>query len=217
MGRAPIPFAMIGLLTALPGTQLWRRLAAEGRLLGMPSGELLARTNFVTRLDEATLLEGYADLLAEVYSPAGFFARAERTLALCPQEKSRFRGRPRQMLAWLARSLWTQGVRAAYRGEYWRFLGRVLRYHRARLPRAIGLAILGEHLIRYTARDVVPGLRRAAVEARRTPRVAGAPAEEGPLVALRGPIFNDAGRASGPPHGPPWPGGSAASPDARSP
>jgi radical SAM superfamily enzyme YgiQ (UPF0313 family) len=191
MGRAPIPFAMVGLLTALPGTQLWRRLQREGRLLGLPSGELLARTNFVTRLDEATLLEGYADLLADLYSPATFFARAERTLALCPEERSRFRGRPRQVLGWLVRSLWHQGVRAEYRREYWRFLLHVLRRHRARLLRAMGLAILGEHLIRYTARDVVPELRRAAAEARRSPRVAGPSrpddqAEE-PLITLSAP------------------------------
>src|SRR6185369_5537451 len=32
--RSSIPLAMVGLLNALPDTQLWRRLEREGRLLG---------------------------------------------------------------------------------------------------------------------------------------------------------------------------------------
>ena len=32
--QSAIPLAMVGLLTALPDTQLWRRLDREGRLLG---------------------------------------------------------------------------------------------------------------------------------------------------------------------------------------
>src|SRR5438552_14044208 len=33
-----IPLAMVGLLTALPDTQLWRRLEREGRLVGETCG-----------------------------------------------------------------------------------------------------------------------------------------------------------------------------------
>src|SRR5215831_1497846 len=47
IARSPIPLAMVGLLTALPGTQLERRLAAEGRLLHESGGDNFGRTNFV--------------------------------------------------------------------------------------------------------------------------------------------------------------------------
>jgi radical SAM superfamily enzyme YgiQ (UPF0313 family) len=36
--RSSIPLAMVGLLNALPDTQLWKRLEREGRLLGEASG-----------------------------------------------------------------------------------------------------------------------------------------------------------------------------------
>src|SRR5437588_8813953 len=36
--ESAIPLAMVGLLTALPDTQLWRRLKNEGRLLKESSG-----------------------------------------------------------------------------------------------------------------------------------------------------------------------------------
>src|SRR5207302_6578421 len=37
--ESAIPLAMVGLLTALPDTQLWRRLEREGRLIAESSGE----------------------------------------------------------------------------------------------------------------------------------------------------------------------------------
>src|SRR5207247_2850172 len=36
--KSAIPLAMVGLLNALPDTQLWRRLEREGRLLGEATG-----------------------------------------------------------------------------------------------------------------------------------------------------------------------------------
>ncbi len=168
--RAPIPLAMVGLLTALPGTQLERRLLREGRLRELSGGEFFGRTNFVTRLDEAALLDGYARLLADIYAPAAYFERALRALALCPAERSRFRMPARQLLAWLGRSLWHQGVRSRYRAAYWRYLAQVARRCPRRLARAVGLALLGEHMIRYTAEDVLPRLRHARDELERERR-----------------------------------------------
>lgn len=177
IGRAPIPMAMVGLLTALPGTQLERRLRREGRLLDESSGAIVDRTNFVTHLDEPTLLGGYARLLAQIYSPAAYFDRCLRTLELCPEERNRFRPRPSQVITWLARALWRQGITSSYRRDYWRFLAQVARRCPKRLFRAIGVAFLGEHLIRYTAEDVLPRLEHARAEALRAPR-RPLPAEE---------------------------------------
>jgi len=49
----PVPRAMVGLLTALPGTQLWRRLEREGRFRADFSGDQFDRTNFETSMPEA--------------------------------------------------------------------------------------------------------------------------------------------------------------------
>src|SRR5207244_3057994 len=111
IARAPIPLAMVGILTALPGTQLERRLRAEGRLLDESNGDNFARPNFVTQLDERQLLEGYHRLLAEVYSAESFFDRAARTLELCPRVRNRFSHRLGFAAKALLRSLWHQGVR----------------------------------------------------------------------------------------------------------
>ncbi|HEY3354194.1 MAG TPA: B12-binding domain-containing radical SAM protein [Polyangia bacterium] len=176
IARSPIPLAMTGVLMALPGTQLERRLAAEGRLCQESSGDNFMGTNFRTRIDELDLLEGYERLLADIYAPAAYFERVARALALCPTEHLRFRRPP--LYAWGCglRSLWYQGVRGTYRGAYWRFLGRVLRDTPGRFTRAVGLAIHGHHMIRYTAEDVLPRLRTAiaALRARRAAAAAEA-------------------------------------------
>ena len=44
--NSPIPLAMVVILSALPGSQLWRRLEKEGRLVEDWSGENFGRANF---------------------------------------------------------------------------------------------------------------------------------------------------------------------------
>jgi radical SAM superfamily enzyme YgiQ (UPF0313 family) len=168
--RSPIPLAMVGILIALPGTQLERRLQSEGRLLHESSGDNFARTNFVTKLDEVQLLDGYRRLLSEVYAPEAYFDRAARALELHPKTTSRYRHTSAFGFAALARSIVQQGLWGHYRGAYWRYLYRVLRRAPGRIGRAIGLAISGEHMIRYTREHVLPRLLQEIEDARMRPR-----------------------------------------------
>jgi radical SAM superfamily enzyme YgiQ (UPF0313 family) len=59
----PVPLAMVGILTALPGTALWRRLEREGRLVTQASGDQFGRPNFKPAMGESALVQGYAGLL----------------------------------------------------------------------------------------------------------------------------------------------------------
>jgi hypothetical protein len=178
ISRSPISMAMIGLLTALPSTQLWRRLAAEDRLLNESEGDAAYHPNFVTRLPAATLVSGYGRLLADLYEPRAYFRRALRTLELqrnLPAPKYR---RPFSFsVAAVARSLWKQGVRGSYRRAYWAFLARALRTAPHRVAHAMALAIHAEHFIRYTFEDVLPRLTEPAPQR--------APLAAEPLVQIR--------------------------------
>jgi radical SAM superfamily enzyme YgiQ (UPF0313 family) len=164
--RSPIPQAMIGVLTALPGTQLERRLVREGRLIDRSSGETFGRTNFKTKLSEELLLETYAKTLAQIYEPEQYFARCLRSLELRPVNETAV-GLPLGYgLRCLLQSIWHQGIRGGYRRAYWRFLGKVVRSVPRRLARAVALAVAGEHMIRYTRESVLPRLASAIEEAR---------------------------------------------------
>jgi radical SAM superfamily enzyme YgiQ (UPF0313 family) len=173
LDEAPIPLAMVGILTALPGTALWRRLEAEGRLRDHSDGDAFARTNFETRLDEEVLVAGYADLLARLYSPAGYLRRCQAYLDRAPLP-SRTPWRDGST-AILLRSLWSLGVRSANRAVFWSLLARAARRSRRFIPWAFQKAIQGEHLLRYTREDVLPRLARARAAARVDRRVPAPP------------------------------------------
>jgi radical SAM superfamily enzyme YgiQ (UPF0313 family) len=164
--RSPIPQAMIGVLTALPGTQLERRLAREGRLIERSNGETFGRPNFKTKLPESVLLRTYRDALAAIYQPERYFERCLRALQLRPATDASFSQPWGYGLRCLLRSLWNQGLNGSYRRAYWRFLGKVLRLAPRRLARAVSLAIAGEHMIRYTHEVVLPRLAEAIEDTR---------------------------------------------------
>ena len=80
-----IPTATIGLLTALPNTQLSRRLSDEGRLFDAfrqamtDSGDMCtAGLNFTTLRPRREIMQDYRDIVAEAYAPAAFFDRVRR-------------------------------------------------------------------------------------------------------------------------------------------
>ncbi len=149
---AAIPLSMVGLLTALPNTQLWRRLKAEGRILkaslAKSGSDTLADLNFIPKMDRQELVAGYRRILETIYNPGEYFDRALAFL-------SQLGAAARQPLAIsdvmaVARSLWRQGMLSNYRKEYWKFIAQAVRRHRQHLDRALALAIMGHHFFELT-------------------------------------------------------------------
>jgi radical SAM superfamily enzyme YgiQ (UPF0313 family) len=152
----PIPRAMVGTLTALPGTALWRRLEREGRLRARPTGDQFDRPNFEPAMGEETLVAGYARLLETLYDEEAYFARCELHLHEAPARPAALRP---GSLAALGRAVWRLGILGQRRRWFWRLVAKGLRVGGVpALARAVTLAILGEHLIRYTREDVLPRL-----------------------------------------------------------
>lgn len=176
LADAPIPLAMVGLLTALPGTALWRRLAREGRLRVRATGDQFDRPNFRPTMDEATLLTGYAALLAELYSPDAYLRRCQAVSAAGGRAAAPTltRRRRRGGLRIAARAMWSLGVVSPRRSMFWRLVGPALGRSTAAIETAITQAIKGEHLIRYTHEDVLPRLHHALAAVRAEPASAAA-------------------------------------------
>jgi radical SAM superfamily enzyme YgiQ (UPF0313 family) len=152
----PIPRAMVGTLAALPGTALWRRLEREGRLRALPTGDQFDRPNFEPVMGEETLVAGYARLLESLYDEEAYFARCELHLREAPIRPAALR---LGSLAALGRAVWRLGILGRRRRWFWRLVAMGLRLGGVSgLARAVTLAILGEHLIRYTREEVLPRL-----------------------------------------------------------
>ena len=160
IANSPIPLAMIGMLIALPGTQLERRLTKEKRIRVTSSGDQFAHTNFEPAMGDRALLEGYTRLLASLYSPKEYEARCVRFLDLigAPPHTS---PTTFEDLATVARSVVRLGVFGARRGLFWRLLARGARRGLPSIRWAITNAVQGEHMIRYTDEVVLPRLREA--------------------------------------------------------
>ncbi len=161
----PIPMAMAGLLMALPDTQLWRRLTREGRLRNQTNGDQFGRPNFEPTMDEEVLLRGYGDLMAELYSPAAYFARCETHAMRAPKVPGASRIRIRDILR-LVKVMVVLGVVRPWRRHFWRLLYRTLRKAPHNFRRAMVHAVLGEHMIRYTHEHVLPRIEQAVAEVR---------------------------------------------------
>lgn len=78
-----ISMAMVGLLYALPNTQLTRRLEAEGRLFHQASrtvgdtdiDQMTSGLNFVTIQSRRAILQNYITVLEAIYHPRNYYRR----------------------------------------------------------------------------------------------------------------------------------------------
>ena len=145
--ESAIPLAMVGLLTALPDTQLWRRLKQEGRLLVESSGNNTSDClNFIPRMDSRLLVEGYRSILRTIYSSREYYQRALETLRRVsgtPPEPSHYSIRG-GLLAF-TRIIVRLGVLDNERREFWKFFGSTLAHHREQFAHSMRLAVMGYH------------------------------------------------------------------------
>ncbi|WP_448035267.1 B12-binding domain-containing radical SAM protein [Bradyrhizobium liaoningense] len=95
--EASIPVSIVGLLYALPGTQLTRRLAAEGRLhqghdlmnVEQAGDQCTLGCNFDTKRPLREILADYKAVLGHVYSPAAYAGRLSRLAAMLDRSDRR--------------------------------------------------------------------------------------------------------------------------------
>jgi len=162
--RAGIPTAMVGLLTAIRGTDLYTRMEREGRLLADSSGNNVEiALNFVPELDREVLIDGYRSVLARLYGPdlRAYFARC-RTLLSRLRRPARPRRKPShaELLAFL-RSLRLQ-LFSRQGPAYASFLARTLLTRPSRLGEALRMAVKGWHFQRFTAQMLATHAYREA-------------------------------------------------------
>jgi radical SAM superfamily enzyme YgiQ (UPF0313 family) len=92
-----IPVCMVGLLYALPGTQLTRRLAAEGRLhaghdlmkVEQAGDQCSLGCNFDTKRPLRDILVDYKAVLEHVFSPAAYAGRLSRLAVMLDRSDRR--------------------------------------------------------------------------------------------------------------------------------
>jgi hypothetical protein len=142
--ESAIPLAMVGLLLALPGTQLFRRLQKEGRIVEEGHGNNMdIRLNFIPRMNAQALVEGYRDILRRIYTPSAYYERVLRFLERYKPVHHRERNFSDYLA--VARSIVKQGILSESRASYWKFLVEAATRYRHAFDTAMTLAIMGHH------------------------------------------------------------------------
>jgi radical SAM superfamily enzyme YgiQ (UPF0313 family) len=149
--RSGVVTAMVGLLTALPETRLYRRLIDEGRIETESTGNnTQAALNFRPRLGREFLVNGYRELMKELYKPRNYYQRIRTFL-----EDHRPHG-PWLRFSWadiqaFLKSLWLLGVWHRGRLAYWRFCITTLLRRPRQFHKAVELTIIGYHFRRVAS------------------------------------------------------------------
>ena len=156
--EAAIPVSMVGLLYALPNTQLTRRLAKEGRLhdghdAGEAGGDQCTQgLNFDTQRPRHEVLEDYRAVVDHIYRPERFFARVKEVcdrLDMSGVNGSLHLARIRHEAAVFIRLLWNVSwQRPDMRRHIWGLLLHIIRNN----PRAIGAALYNAALYAHLGR-----------------------------------------------------------------
>ncbi len=150
-----ITMAMVGLLTVIPHTRLYKRLKKQGRVLIEGSGNNTdGSLNFIPKMDRAILINGYYRVLETVYSPKAYYERCIRFLKNYNQKtvsKIDISG-----IKALFKSMWRIGIRneCDMRPYYWKLLFKSLLINPKTFGEAVRMAIVGVHFMKSLLRDV---------------------------------------------------------------
>lgn len=149
--EAAIPTAMVGMLTALPNTQLHRRLKAENRLTEDSSGNNTHRfeLNFRPKMAIDKIVTGYRALLRKIFSPKLYFKRCMALLENKPKT-NRFGNK---VTAAELRVFLATFFRQTFSRYGFRYLGFILKsaFHSGvRFAEAVSLAVKGHHFFTIT-------------------------------------------------------------------
>ena len=145
--KTGIVTAMTGILQALPGTKLYQRLWAEGRIRGVVSGDDVdGTTNIVPKaISLEELSAGYRWLVRHLYAPKQYYQRLRIFLKEYHPAPKRGASLDMQHFLALLRSVLYLGILGRERFHYWGLLAWML----MRRPRlfAVGVthAIYGRH------------------------------------------------------------------------
>jgi radical SAM superfamily enzyme YgiQ (UPF0313 family) len=146
--ESAIPLAMVGMLNALPDTQLWKRLEREGRLLGEDAtgNNTISTVNFVPKMDVDLLVNGYQSIMKTIYKPREYYQRAldslKRTANDMPEPTPYNLA---QEITAFVRLVLKLGVIDGERKEFWRFFIQALRKHHDRMTESLRFAAMGYH------------------------------------------------------------------------
>ena len=168
-----VVMAMVSLLQAPKGTELYKRMEREGRLLGEYSANnVIDDTNVVMKcMERETLRSGYRALVRSLYQPKNYYERVRNFLAHYkePKEQPPF---TKEVFLAVVRCFFWLGLIRKGRFHFWRIFFWTCLHKRESVQNFLGLAILGYHFTKIHENMLSrsqPGSRRDSQTVPATP------------------------------------------------
>lgn len=163
--KSGIVTAMVGLLQAPIGTELYSRLRNEGRVVeGMNGDNADGQTNIIPKMDISVLQKGYNQILKEIYSPKPFYQRVRTFLEEYQPSKIPAHVEHNEIIAFL-RSIYWLGIRGNERSEYWRLFFWSLFKQPKKFVLTITFSIYRYHFWRVFEQHILPNEGTASASA----------------------------------------------------
>lgn len=144
--KTGIVTAMVGLLSALPETRLYKRLQDAGRILKKATGDNTDFTmNFMPKMDLDKLKEGYKKVLTSIFSPKNYYARIITFLAEYKNTAVNTRRTIGANLQALLKAVWKLGIWGKGKVYFWKMFFWTLFKKPQLMAEAITLAVYGYH------------------------------------------------------------------------
>lgn len=143
--QSGIVTAMVGLLQAPVGTQLYQRMLREGRIKNAYSGDNVdGETNIIPKMDMGLLKKGYRKILDSIYSAKGFYERVRTFLIDYKPSRHPVTLHWEEIAAFLS-SIFKIGIKSKERWHYWKLFFWTLFHCPKKFPLAITFSIYGYH------------------------------------------------------------------------
>ena len=153
--RTKVPEMFVTLLQAAPGTDMWRRLESEGRLLDTSmndsTGSQTASMNFRTLRPASEIIGEFVGLHQELYEPAAYMERCFAYFSrMChaPPKKKDSRIILSEVVAVLT-VIWRQGLVYPSRWQFWKYFVAASLKFPLQLRRYFSSLVVAEHYYEY--------------------------------------------------------------------
>lgn len=121
--KSGIVTAMVGLLHAIPETQLYKRLNKEKRILDIPSGDNTDFSlNFIPEMNIDSLMAGYKKVLNTIFAPKYYYKRIITYLKEYNKIAVNAKLSLRIQLKALSKAIWKIGITGKGKFHFWKLM-----------------------------------------------------------------------------------------------
>lgn len=157
--KSGIITAMVGLLHAVPETELYRRLQESGRILTIPSGNNTDYTmNFIPRMNMKTLIDGYKRTLNTIFSTENYYKRVITYLNEYNDLAVSTKRTVRLQIRALVKAIWELGIMENGKRHFWKMILWTLFRKPKLFPEAITQSIFGFHYRKVLLNNLKSGI-----------------------------------------------------------